>query len=172
MLHLLHLAAQHETYCTCCTCCLQDFLFVTPGSLQLLPARSPISNTSCIKQGCHPCQVLPASVKIWCTQAPDVCSENLAVTGSRRAHTVNIPPVKPLVCLQDADVRSEKLAVEDRIRLSCAASWVQHPATLFLPHNGRGFEVRVDPMQLPEGMSYTEVLGWDSTAAWRGPLFR
>ena len=69
-------------------------------------------------------------------------------------------------------MRSEKLAVEDRIRLSCAASWVQHPATLFLPHNGRGFEVLVDPTQLPEGMSYTEVLGWESTAAWRGPLFR
>ena len=69
-------------------------------------------------------------------------------------------------------MRSEKLAVEDRIRLSCAASWVQHPGTLFLPHNGRGFEVRVDPTQLAEGMSYTEVLGWDSTAAWRGPLFR
>lgn len=105
---------------------------------------------------------------------PDVRSEKLAVAGSCRLDTVLVATVIPisLVDLQDADVRSEKLAVEDRIKLSCAASWVQHPATLFLPHNGRGFEVRVDPTQLPEGMSYTEVLGWDSTAAWRGPLFR
>lgn len=43
---------------------------------------------------------------------------------------------------------------------------------LLLHHNGRGFEVELDPTGLPEGLHYTEVQAFDALAEWRGPLFR
>jgi hypothetical protein len=43
---------------------------------------------------------------------------------------------------------------------------------LLLHHNGRGFELELDPTGLPEGLHYTEVQAFDATAEWRGPLFR
>lgn len=49
---------------------------------------------------------------------------------------------------------------------------MSHPQLLLLHHNGRGFEIKVDPTGLPPGLHYTEVLGVDSAADWRGPLFR
>ncbi|KAK9809052.1 hypothetical protein WJX72_008467 [[Myrmecia] bisecta] len=73
---------------------------------------------------------------------------------------------------EDADTVSERLAVEDKLHLSSTAAWVACPSALLLPHGGRGFEVRVDPSQLAEGLHYAEVVGVDSKAPWRGPLFR
>lgn len=36
-----------------------------------------------------------------------------------------------------------------------AAHWVKAPAVLLLHHNGRGFELELDPTGLPEGLHYT-----------------
>ena len=45
--------------------------------------------------------------------------------------------------LQGADIKEECLEVEDKVLLSCSASWVSHPDLLLLPYNGRNFEVKV-----------------------------
>ncbi len=73
--------------------------------------------------------------------------------------------------LQDAP-NDLKLAVEDRIQLEASVPWLSAPPLLLLHHNGRGFEVRVDPSSLPPGLHYGEVQGWDAAARWKGPIFR
>eukprot|EP00887_Chlorella_sp_A99_P002396 scaffold10.g2396.t1 len=74
---------------------------------------------------------------------------------------------------EEADTMTERLSVEAKLLLrSTAPGWLAAPAALLLHHNGRGFEVEVDPTKLPEGLHYAEVQAFDATAEWRGPLFR
>ena len=44
---------------------------------------------------------------------------------------------------QDADPRTEHLAVEDQLTLTATQTWVHAPAALLLPQNGRTFEILV-----------------------------
>lgn len=37
----------------------------------------------------------------------------------------------------------DKLQVYDELKVECTAPWLEAPATLILPHNGRSFEVQV-----------------------------
>ncbi|RXI08399.1 hypothetical protein DVH24_022543 [Malus domestica] len=46
------------------------------------------------------------------------------------------------------------------------------PDFLLLTHNGRSFNIVVDPTNLSEGLHYFELYGVDCKAPWRGPLFR
>ncbi|TQE03902.1 hypothetical protein C1H46_010429 [Malus baccata] len=46
------------------------------------------------------------------------------------------------------------------------------PDFLLLTHNGRSFNIVVDPTKLNEGLHYFELYGVDCKAPWRGPLFR
>ncbi|PPR89054.1 hypothetical protein GOBAR_AA31630 [Gossypium barbadense] len=46
------------------------------------------------------------------------------------------------------------------------------PEYLLLTHDGRTFNIIVDPMNLRDGLHYYEVYGIDCKAPWRGPLFR
>jgi len=73
---------------------------------------------------------------------------------------------------EEADVKEEQVAQEDRIAISTSQAWISAPASLLLAANGRNFEISVDPTALPEGLHYGEVVGHDATATWRGPLFR
>jgi tripeptidyl-peptidase-2 len=75
------------------------------------------------------------------------------------------------VCLQDASV-DDKLAVEEHLVLRTTAPWLSAPNLLLLHHNGRTFELRVDPTALPPGLHYAEVLAVNPDQEWRGPLFR
>ena len=45
--------------------------------------------------------------------------------------------------LQDADVKTEKLEAEDELQLRATADWLDCPNSLFLPFNGRTFEIKV-----------------------------
>jgi hypothetical protein len=56
--------------------------------------------------------------------------------------------------------------------LQANSAWLDAPASLLLPHNGRTFDVRVDPTSLPPGLHYDELEAWDAAAEWRGPLAR
>lgn len=75
-------------------------------------------------------------------------------------------------CLQDADVKTEKVAQEDRISVEGTAPWLVVPSVLLLSATGRMFDIEVDAESLPEGLSTAEVRGIDATAPWRGALFR
>ena len=44
---------------------------------------------------------------------------------------------------QDADVKTERLAVEDYMVLQSTAPWLDCPSRLIVPHNGRTFELKV-----------------------------
>ena len=67
---------------------------------------------------------------------------------------------------------SDKLRVYDELTLKCTAPWVEAPSTLVVPHNGRNFEVQVNPVGLEPGLHYAEVQGYNHKAMSRGPLFR
>jgi tripeptidyl-peptidase II len=75
---------------------------------------------------------------------------------------------------RDSDVRSDRLAVENRLvfKQRHGSSWLDAPELLLLPHNGRTFDVRVDASALPPGVHYEELQLWDAGAEWRGPLVR
>ncbi|KAK9867034.1 hypothetical protein WJX84_006426, partial [Apatococcus fuscideae] len=73
---------------------------------------------------------------------------------------------------RDADVKTEKLEAEDELQLRATADWLDCPNSLFLPFNGRTFEIKVAASSLPEGLHFAEVQGIDSKAPWRGPIFR
>ncbi|GAX82749.1 hypothetical protein CEUSTIGMA_g10175.t1 [Chlamydomonas eustigma] len=94
----------------------------------------------------------------------------------RQAHETRQPvsysvTVTPLL---HQDVANEaRLSVEDRLVLEPATpEWVSCPASLLLHHSGRGFEVNIDATRLPNGLHYSEIMAYDATAKWRGPLFR
>lgn len=74
--------------------------------------------------------------------------------------------------MQDADTKSERLTVENKLQLSCSAPWVTAPPLLLLAGGLRTFEVEVDPTALPEGLHYAEVTALDALAPERGALFR
>jgi tripeptidyl-peptidase-2 len=94
---------------------------------------------------------------------------------------------------EDADIKTEKMAIEAKIALKISYNnsgggpangtgtvggqkyddeWVKAPSLLLLPHNGRTFEVEINPTALPPGLHYAEIVGVDTTAEWRGALFR
>ena len=57
-----------------------------------------------------------------------------------------------LVMVQDADVRTAHLAVEERLLLRASAPWVACPAALLLPFKGRTFEFQARPQAPAEGL--------------------
>ncbi|KAG7670442.1 hypothetical protein Ndes2437A_g04966 [Nannochloris sp. 'desiccata'] len=72
----------------------------------------------------------------------------------------------------DADVKTTKLEIDLKIKMKSTAPWVKAPELLLLHHNGRSFEVEIDPTGLEQGLHYAEIQGFDAVDEWRGPLFR
>eukprot|EP00879_Flechtneria_rotunda_P015304 GHRR01015998.1.p1 GENE.GHRR01015998.1~~GHRR01015998.1.p1 ORF type:complete len:502 (+),score=120.67 GHRR01015998.1:1072-2577(+) len=72
---------------------------------------------------------------------------------------------------QDASI-ADRVSVEDHLVLSATADWVSIPKLLLLHHNGRPFEIQIDPTKLPQGLHYCEVHALKPTETWCGPLFR
>ncbi|KAG8652896.1 tripeptidyl-peptidase 2 isoform X2 [Manihot esculenta] len=67
----------------------------------------------------------------------------------------------------------ELVPFEECIELcSTEKSVVMAPEYLLLTHNGRSFNIVVDPTKLSDGLHYYEVYGVDCKAPWRGPIFR
>lgn len=74
---------------------------------------------------------------------------------------------------EDASNLDELVPFEECIELhSTNKEVVKAPEYLLLTHNGRSFNVIVDPANLQHGLHYYELYGIDSQAPWRGPLFR
>ncbi|KAL2642830.1 hypothetical protein R1flu_010417 [Riccia fluitans] len=74
---------------------------------------------------------------------------------------------------EDADNLELVVPFEERLQLeSTDPSWLKCPEYLLLTHNGRTFNIVVDPTNLSEGVHYGEVRGTDLEASWRGPSFR
>ncbi|XP_068645593.1 tripeptidyl-peptidase 2 isoform X2 [Aristolochia californica] len=74
---------------------------------------------------------------------------------------------------EDANNLEQLVPFEECIQLlSTEKSVVRAPDYLLLTHNGRSFNIVVDPTSLHDGVHYYEVCGIDCKAPWRGPLFR
>ncbi|KAJ8511728.1 hypothetical protein OPV22_002162 [Ensete ventricosum] len=74
---------------------------------------------------------------------------------------------------EDASNLEELVPFEECIELhSSEESVIRAPEYLMLTHNGRSFNIVVDPVSLSNGLHYYEVYGIDCKAPWRGPLFR
>lgn len=74
---------------------------------------------------------------------------------------------------EDASNLEQLVPFEECIQLHSSDKSVVHaPDYLLLTHNGRSFNVVVDPTKLSDGLHYYEVYGIDCRAPWRGPLFR
>ncbi|KAG9441237.1 hypothetical protein H6P81_017091 [Aristolochia fimbriata] len=74
---------------------------------------------------------------------------------------------------EDANNLEQLVPFEECIQLlSSEKSVARAPEYLLLTHNGRSFNIVVDPTKLHDGMHYHEVYGIDCNAPWRGPLFR
>ncbi|KAG7016869.1 Tripeptidyl-peptidase 2 [Cucurbita argyrosperma subsp. argyrosperma] len=74
---------------------------------------------------------------------------------------------------EDANNLDELVPFEECIALhSSEKTVVTVPDYLLLTHNGRSFNVVVDPSNLSDGLHYYELYGVDCKAPWRGPLFR
>ncbi|XP_058082097.1 tripeptidyl-peptidase 2 [Magnolia sinica] len=74
---------------------------------------------------------------------------------------------------EEASKLEELVPFEECIQLYTSNNLVARaPEYLLLTHNGRTFNIVVDPTNLNEGMHYHEVYGMDCKAPWRGPLFR
>ncbi|XP_062222524.1 tripeptidyl-peptidase 2 [Phragmites australis] len=55
---------------------------------------------------------------------------------------------------------------------STDSSVVQIPEYILVTHNGRSFNIVVNPANISSGLHYYEVCGIDYRAPWRGPIFR
>ncbi|KAK7315056.1 hypothetical protein VNO77_33588 [Canavalia gladiata] len=74
---------------------------------------------------------------------------------------------------EDASNFEDLVPFEECIELhSSEETVVKAPGYLLLTHNGRTFNIVVDPSNLCDGLHYFEVYGIDCKAPWRGPLFR
>ncbi|CAJ1977041.1 unnamed protein product [Sphenostylis stenocarpa] len=74
---------------------------------------------------------------------------------------------------EDANKLDELAVFEEFIELhSSDETIVKAPEYLLLTHNGRTFNIIVDPTNLNGGLHYFEVYGIDYKAPWRGPIFR
>ncbi|KAE8663274.1 Tripeptidyl-peptidase 2 [Hibiscus syriacus] len=74
---------------------------------------------------------------------------------------------------EDASKLEELVPFEECIELRSSDNAVlKVPEYLLLTHNGRTFNIVVDPTTLSDGLHYYEVYGIDCKAPWRGPLFR
>lgn len=74
---------------------------------------------------------------------------------------------------EDASNLEQLVPFEECIELhSTGAAVVRAPEYLLLTHNGRTFNIVVDPSKLGDGLHYYEVYGIDCKAPWRGPVFR
>ncbi|XP_075649197.1 tripeptidyl-peptidase 2 isoform X1 [Castanea sativa] len=74
---------------------------------------------------------------------------------------------------EDASKLEELVPFEECIELhSSEKAVVRAPEYLLLTHNGRSFNIIVDPTNLSDGLHYFELSGVDCKAPWRGPLFR
>ncbi|KAI5070002.1 hypothetical protein GOP47_0014345 [Adiantum capillus-veneris] len=74
---------------------------------------------------------------------------------------------------EDANKIEVVVPFEESIKLeSKDPAWVKCPDYLLLTHNGRAFNVVVDPSQLAPGVHCSEICGIDCEAPWRGPIFR
>ena len=66
-----------------------------------------------------------------------------------------------------------KVAFQLRVALiNPAPAYIDCSSHLMLMHGGRSFAITVHPQRLPPGLHHTAILGVDSTAPERGPLFR
>ncbi|KAH6555217.1 hypothetical protein KP509_1Z272900, partial [Ceratopteris richardii] len=62
---------------------------------------------------------------------------------------------------------------EESIKLETKnPEWVRCPEYMLLTHNGRSFNIVVDPTRLTPGVHCSEVSGFDCKSSWRGPVFR
>ena len=66
----------------------------------------------------------------------------------------------------------DKVDFELRVKLEATEHWIGCAEHLVLPQAGRRIDVRVDPTQLPKGVHYAEIRGFDATSPERGPIFR
>ncbi|XP_042510355.1 tripeptidyl-peptidase 2 [Macadamia integrifolia] len=74
---------------------------------------------------------------------------------------------------EDASNLEQLVPFEECIQLHTSENAVvRAPEYLLLTHNGRSFNVVVDPTKLSDGLHYYELYGTDCKAPWRGPLFR
>ncbi|KAI7907246.1 uncharacterized protein BX663DRAFT_495304 [Cokeromyces recurvatus] len=65
-----------------------------------------------------------------------------------------------------------KFNYDVRVALVTTESWISAPDYLYLHSSGNAFQIKVDPTSLPESkLHYGEVLGYDTSAPERGPLF-
>ncbi|GAB2265195.1 tripeptidyl-peptidase II Tpp2 [Dionaea muscipula] len=74
---------------------------------------------------------------------------------------------------EGASKLAQLVPFEEHIELHCSdKTIIKAPEYLLLTHNGRSFNIIVDPMNLKDGLHYHELYGIDCKAPWRGPLFR
>lgn len=65
-----------------------------------------------------------------------------------------------------------KFDYDVRVALVATESWITAPDYVYLHSSGNSFQIKVDPTALPESkFHYGEVLGYDTSAPERGPLF-
>ncbi|KAF6162220.1 hypothetical protein GIB67_008349 [Kingdonia uniflora] len=73
---------------------------------------------------------------------------------------------------EDASNLEQLVPFEECVKLHTSEKCVvRSPDYLLLTHNGRSFNIVVDPTKLSVGLHYFELYGIDCKAPWRGPLF-
>ncbi|KAJ3292192.1 tripeptidyl-peptidase II Tpp2 [Borealophlyctis nickersoniae] len=65
-----------------------------------------------------------------------------------------------------------KLEMEARLALVPTQRWISAPDYLHLNNGGRGFNVQVDPSNLPPGLHFGEIVAYETARKSGGPLFK
>ncbi|CAO0794467.1 unnamed protein product [Mucor circinelloides] len=73
---------------------------------------------------------------------------------------------------EDPKYNQAKFEYDVRVALVATESWITVPDYLYLHSSGNAFQIKVDPTALSESQfHYGQVLGYDTSAPERGPLF-
>ena len=73
---------------------------------------------------------------------------------------------------REEEPHASRLALQLPLALQATAEWINVGEFLVVASGGASFEARIDPTELPPGVHYAEITGFDPALPDRGPLFR
>lgn len=76
----------------------------------------------------------------------------------RTRHTIKINPTWQE---DDSSMHDDRIKAEWQLSLKCSHKWIECPRNLVLVHNGRTFNVTVDPTSLESGVHTGFIEAWD-----------
>jgi len=90
---------------------------------------------------------------------------------AKQTFTINVNALFASADYVEIETQLNRVEFEMKFALQSTAPWVQAPEHFMLMHNGRSFQISVDPTKLDVGVHTAKILAYDSNMPEAGPRF-